>query len=197
MAQCPARYARASYRRFKAACDHFFSRRRGDSQETEAEYAKNLQEKEAICKQIEQLVTTEGATQEQLLGLTDTYASIGFVPRGDVQRIQKRFDKAVKKVVQKLEVSDTQKQKISAEVELSSLKASPGADRKIDQKENQLRRKISQMEDDIALWTNNISFFAASKGADKLKADFEQRIAQAQEEVEQLKAQLGALQNIR
>lgn len=84
-----------------------------------------------------------------------------------------------------------------AEVELSSLKASPGADRKIDKRENQLRRKISQMEDDIALWSNNISFFAASKGANQLKADFEKRIEQAQQEVNELKSQLSALQDIR
>ena len=185
------------YQRFKAACDYFFNRRRGQNEETEAEYINNLKEKERICEQIEQLAASDDASSETLLGLTDTYASIGFVPRKDMRRIQDRFDKAVKSVLQKLDMDDAERRKVKAEVELSSLKSSPGAERKIDQKENQLRRKISQMEDDIALWTNNISFFAASKGADKLKADFEQRIAQAQQEVDQLKAQLGALQDIR
>ena len=185
------------YRRFKAACDHFFNRRRGQNEEAEAEYTKNLAEKEQLCEQIEQLATAGDASSETLLGLTDAYAGIGFVPRKDVRRIQDRFDKAVKSVLKKSDMDDAEQRKVKAEVELSSLKSSPGAERKIDQKENQLRRKISQMEDDIALWTNNISFFAASKGADKLKADFEEKIAQAQEEVNQLKVQLGALQDIR
>ncbi len=193
----PGKVRESVYRRFKAACDEFFDRRRGDSEETEAEYAKNLRAKEQVCEQIEQLSKTEGATQEQLIKLTDAYAGIGFVPRQDVQPIQKRFDKAVKSAVQTLEIDDAQKQKISAEVELSSLKASPGADRKIEQKENQLRRKINQMEDEIALWGNNLSFFGASKGAEKLKADFEEKIAKAQQEVVQLKAQLRALRSMR
>ncbi len=150
----------------------------------------NLKEKERICEQIEQLAASGEASSDALLGLTDTYAGIGFVPRKDMRRIQERFDKAVKSVLKKSDMDDAEQRKVQAEVELSSLKSSPGAERKMDQKENQLRRKISQMEDDIALWTNNISFFAASKGADKLKADFEQRIAQAQEEVDQLKPSL-------
>ena len=185
------------YRRFKGACDHFFNRRRGQNEETEAEYVENLKKKEGICQQIEALAASGDASSDTLLGLTDTYASIGFVPRNDIRRIQDRFDKAVKSVLQKSDMDETEQRKVKAEVELSSLKSSPGADRKIDQKENQLRRKISQMEDDIALWTNNISFFASSKGADKLKADFEHRIEQAQKEVDQLKAQLDALQDIR
>lgn len=193
----PERVREDVYRRFKAACDHFFNRRRGQNEEAEAEYAKNLSEKERNCEQIEALAASGEASSDDLLGLTDAYANIGFVPRKDMRRIQDRFDKAVKSVLKKSDMDDAEQRKVKAEVELTSLKSSPGAERKIDQRENQLRRKISQMEEDIALWTNNISFFAASKGADKLKADFEQRIAQAQEEVDQLKTQLDALQDIR
>ena len=185
------------YRRFKAAADHFFNRRRGQSKEQEAEQVRNQQQKEAICQQIEELAKADKAKQEDLLALTDSYAAIGFVPREAIQPLQKRFDKAVRTVMKRLKLSDRQKQRVVAEVELSSLKASPGADRKIDKRENQLRRQISQMEDDIALWSNNISFFAASKGADKLKADFEKRIEEAQREVDELKSQLSALQDIR
>ncbi len=185
------------YRRFKAAADQFFNRRRGESKEQEAEQVRNQQQKEAVCQQIEDLAKVDKAKQEDLLSLTDSYAEIGFVPREVMQPLQKRFDKAVRTVMQRLKLSDRQKQRVVAEVELSSLKASPGADRKIDKRENQLRRQISQMEDDIALWSNNISFFAASKGADKLKADFEKRIEQAQQEVDELKSQLNALQDIR
>ena len=185
------------YRRFKAAADHFFNRRRGQSKEQEAEQVGNQQQKEAICQQIEELAKADKAKQEDLLALTDRYAEIGFVPRDAMQPLQKRFDQAVRTVMKRLKLSDRQKQRVVAEVELSSLKASPGADRKIDKRENQLRRQISQMEDDIALWSNNISFFAASKGADKLKADFEKRIEEAQREVDDLKSQLSALQDIR
>ena len=185
------------YRRFKAAADHFFNRRRGESKEQQAEQVRNQQQKEAICQQIEELAEVDKAKQEDLLALTDRYAEVGFVPREAMQPLQKRFDKAVRTVMKRLKLSDRQKQRVVAEVELSSLKASPGADRKIDKRENQLRRQISQMEDDIALWSNNISFFAASKGADKLKADFEKRIAEAQREVDDLKSQLSALQDIR
>jgi len=59
-----------------------------------------------------------------------------------------------------------------------------------------LRRKIKELEDNMALWNNNLAFFANSKTADKLKAEFDEKIDQAKEEVEQLKKQLKVLRNL-
>ena len=35
--------------------------------------------------------------------------------------------------------------------------------------------KLQQLKDDIALWENNLGFFANSKNADLLKAEFEKK----------------------
>ena len=43
------------------------------------------------------------------------------------------------------------------------------------------------LENDIAVLTNNLEFFAKSKNSDKLRAEVEKKIAQAELELEKLK----------
>jgi hypothetical protein len=49
------------------------------------------------------------------------------------------------------------------------------------------RKKIQALENDIAVLTNNLEFFAKSKNSDKLRAEVEKKIAQAELELEKLK----------
>ena len=49
------------------------------------------------------------------------------------------------------------------------------------------RKKIAALENDIAVLSNNLEFFAKGKNADKLRADFEKKIEAAEKELEKLK----------
>ncbi len=193
----PERQREAVYQRFKAACDHFFERRRNKNKESDSEYEKNLVAKQDICTQIEALASAGSKDTDQLKELSEKYSDIGFVPKNAIKSISQRFDKAVSHFVEKADVDEQQQHELKVETELISMKNSPGADRKMYNKENQLRKRIGRLEDDVALWKNNITFFASSKQADKLKADFEQRIEDATNELSDLKAQLNVVQNMR
>nr|WKN36130.1 DUF349 domain-containing protein [Tunicatimonas sp. TK19036] len=194
----PEKFRETVYQRFKAACDHFFSRRRANSEETEVEYQKNLKAREEICARIEKLAEEKSSDIDELEELTAQYGETGFVPRGAMKSISERYQAAVDKFLSNAkELDDTQKQEVQVSIELGNIKNAPGANRKINQKEGSLRRQISRLEDDISLWKNNISFFASSKQADKLVADVEKKIDKASAELEQLKSQLDVLQNLR
>ena len=193
----PGRVREEIYQRFRAACDHFFEQRRSSHQEQDNEYAQNLKAKQEVCAQIEQMTKSGINDTQKLVELSDRFAAIGFVPRNAMKSIAQRFEKAVAAFLKQAEVDESEKKEVQSEVALASLKNSPDADRKIDRKESSLQRKISQLEDDIALWENNMSFFAASNKANKLKADFEKRIEDARQEVDTLKSQLKAVRNIR
>lgn len=54
---------------------------------------------------------------------------------------------------------------------------------------SETRRKINALENDIATYRNNIEFFARSKNADKLRADIEKKIADAQKQLDVLRSQ--------
>ncbi len=193
----PDRVREEVYQRFKAACDHFFERRRSQHKAVDSEYEQNLKAKKEICAQIEKIAQAEEDDPEKLVALSEQFSEIGFVPRHAIKSINERFDKAIRSFIKQSDLDEQEKQELKMEAELTAIKNSPSADRKIHHRESQLRKKISRLEEEVALWRNNITFFASSKQADKLKADFEKKIEQATDELEELKSQLGILQNIR
>ncbi|MEM8966912.1 MAG: DUF349 domain-containing protein [Bacteroidota bacterium] len=195
----PERARESVYQRFKAACDAFFERRRNNSQEAEVEYQKNLKVREEICEKIENLAKERSNDLDALTELIQQYSETGFVPRSAMKTIGDRYQQAVNQFVENAEdLDENQKKEVLVEIELGTLKGSPGGQRRINQKEGSIRRQISRLEDDIALWKNNISFFtSSSKQANKLIADVEQKIEKATAEVEQLKLQLDIVRNLK
>ncbi|WPP51322.1 DUF349 domain-containing protein [Catalinimonas niigatensis] len=194
----PEKIRNEIYHRFKKACDAFFERKRESNKEIESAYEKNLEAKEAICTKIENLAKEGSSDTDQLHELSEEFAEIGFVPRNAIKKINQRFEKAVETFMKEAKGLDAQqKDDLKLELEVTTIKGSPRAERKLDHKQFSLRKKISKLEEDISLWKNNIGFFANSKQADKLKKEYEQKIEEAGEELEQLKSQLDIIENMR
>lgn len=169
----------------------FFELKRQASSEVDKEYAENLAKKEALIAQIKASVA-ENADLQILAEYKKQFASIGFVPKKDMQRIQSAFVEAINlfvKSASNLTAGDREKLMLQNEVDVV-LKSGKGGSKSLGKQENDLRRKIKAMEDDIALWRNNIEFFGPSRGADKIKADFEKKIAKAEKELNALQDKL-------
>jgi hypothetical protein len=194
----PEKQREVIYQKFKKACDTFFERKRESNKEQESAYHQNLEAKENICEQIETLAKEGSSDSEKLYELSEAFASIGFVPRNAIKKISQRYEKALEAFMKNAKGLDgQQKDDLKLELEVTSIKGTPRAERKLDHKQSSLRKKISRMEEDISLWKNNISFFAHSKQADKLKQEYEQKIIEASAELEHLKAQLDMIENMR
>jgi hypothetical protein len=194
----PEKQRNEIYKKFKAACDTFFERKRESNKEQETAYQQNLKAKEAICEQIETLAKEGAKDTDKLYELSEAYAKIGFVPRNTIKKIAQRYEKAVESFMnQAKELDPQQKEELKLELEVTGMKGSPRAERKLDHKEFSLRKKINRLEEDISLWKNNISFFANSKQANQLKQEYEQKIEEASAELAHLKAQLDLIENMR
>lgn len=185
------------YKRFKAACDFFFNKRREQGKEAEKEYEENLKQKEVICGQIASVKDSDGV--EKVLELQNEYAKIGFVPRDSMKSIQEKFDAAIESVLETLTKgkSDDEKEELSNKIEVNMLSNSPSAQKKVERKQISARKKISHLENDISTWKNNLAFFANSKNADKLKAEFEKKIEDSENELDRLKKQLRLLNSVK
>lgn len=181
------------YQKFKAACDMFFENRRNRAKEAEKDYHDNLKAKQEICEKINALAAEEGNTKETFNQLVHDYAEIGFVPRENIKSIQKKFADAVDKYVESTDTDELQREKLRMSAQIQKMKGQPNAGRKIHKKENAIRKQISELENNISLWKNNMEFFAQSRTADKLKQEMEGKIKDAQDEVKNLKMQLRML----
>jgi hypothetical protein len=190
----PEKFREKVFKEFKDACDYFFSQRRGQQGKVEQEQIDNLNVKTAVIEELERRVNENTATVELLRELQDKYNSIGFVPKKDITVIRNRYHEAVQKFVDAIPaLSEDDKSRVLLENQLSDLKKDPMADKKIFQKELVIRKKITKVENDIALWKNNLEFFGKSKNAESVRDEFNQKIKEATDHLHQLKQQLKML----
>ncbi len=89
----PRKRSDAVWKRFRAACDRFFERRKPYLDEMLAELTQNLEKKEAMCAQAEALADSTDWKEAslQLRDLQGDWRRIGPVPRKDMNAVNKRF----------------------------------------------------------------------------------------------------------
>ncbi|GAA4395504.1 DUF349 domain-containing protein [Nibrella viscosa] len=191
--QVPEKQKNSIFDRFKTACDAFFNRKRSKNQAVEKEFEENLAKKIALCERIE-AAAREGVDLSSLNEFKREWASIGFVPKKDMQSIQKRYINAINALVGSTgKLSSKEKERVMLENE-AELAREGGGSRELYKREGDIRRRITSLENDIATYRNNIEFFARSKGADKLRADIDRKIEAAQKQVDDLRHQLKVIQ---
>ncbi len=192
----PEKFREKLFQEFKQACDHFFEQRRGQFEKVDREQEDNLREKQEICAELERLATEGAGTLEQFNELQNKFNSIGFVPKKAVAAIKARFTESAEKVLATLQLSEDARDRVVLEMQLGSLKNDPQADRKLYQKEQVIRKRITKVENDIAVLRNNLEFFGRSKNADKFRDEFNAKIGVASAHLMQLKNQLKMLRAV-
>ena len=187
----PGKEREKIYKKFKAACDEFFNKKRGHSKEMESSYDDNLKKKEDICASLEALIGAEDLLPEQVYELQDAFNAIGFVPKKAIKSIQNRYQEALNKIIaQAKEFDEDELTELKSLVRINKIKSGPHGDHKLQRKEHSIKRKIQTLEKDVSTWNNNLSFFANSKTANEMLKDFEEKIKKAEEELVELKEEL-------
>jgi hypothetical protein len=184
----PEKYKDSLFEEFKGICDTYFNNKREESKSQDSEYDKNLEAKTAICVEIEKLVEAGDTDLSRLPEFKKSFNAIGFVPRKDMKSIQDRFIKAINSYVKAASGLDkTEKDKLMLQNEAEVVLKAGG---NLGKAENDIRRKIKALEDEITLTKNNLEFFGFSKNADKLKAEYQKKIDKAEAELKDLNAKL-------
>ncbi len=188
--QVPEKFKDTIFDRFKKACDAYFDRKRAKNSEVEREFVENLTKKQAICEKIEAGAKAGEANLKDLNAFKSEWSSIGFVPKKDMQAINKRYIDAVNSYVSTIgKLSSKEREQVILENEVSM--ATDGESvRNLQRKETDIRRRMTQIENDLTIWQNNIEFFGRSKNGEKVRAEFEKKIIAAQKQLADLKHQL-------
>ncbi|WP_228780207.1 DUF349 domain-containing protein [Aquiflexum lacus] len=178
------------YKKFKLACDTFFENRRNSTKQINKEFDENLKTKEALCQKIIEDSKGSDLSESALEALISEFNAIGFVPRKNMKEIMAKFNEAVDTYVKNMGIGGGEKEEFLFRLNLNKLQTDPNSNRVLNKKEHGIRKQISDLENNITLWKNNLEFFAASKTADKLKDQFDEKIRKAETEVEKLKKKL-------
>lgn len=181
------------YKRFKSACDTFFENRRNSNKASNAEFESNLIKKKEICKQIQELGGTDNPNEEQLIQLITNFNEVGFVPRKNMKEMQVLFKSAVESYLEKLSPNNGDKEDFLFRLNLNKIQSDPNSIKTLNKKEHGIRKQITDLENNVTLWKNNLDFFASSKTADKLRDQFDIKIQKAEEEIDKLKKKLSII----
>ena len=184
----PKRHSDAVWKKFRAACDKFFEAKSYYFSNAKTIEADNLAKKEEIIKKIleHQFSEDKNENLDTMKAYQREFLELGHVPRKDKDRVYEEFRTAVNKRFGDLKMSMDDVKKGNFKSKIDNILNSPNADRILDKEKRFLMNKLQQLKDDIALWENNLGFFANSKNADLLKAEFEKKIESAREEVKEL-----------
>ncbi len=196
----PDKYSDKIWERFRAACNEFFDRKQNESQQKEAEQEKLSSEKsnylEELTGQMDQhvhpIIGSLTHFQEMLAKWRSFETGGG---RANAQ-LEERFYTLMEKYLDTVpDITNEEKCDLLFKLQLNKLKSGPDSSAKLQQREQGLRREISQLENDIRTLKTNIEFFAKSKNAEKLREEYEARTQDAYQRIEMLQKQLKELRS--
>lgn len=181
------------WKRFRAACDHFFNNKSEYYANIEKEFDSNLKKKQEIIESVKNYKFTSDVNEnyEALKKFQEDFSEIGFVPYKMKDKIQNEFREELNKQFDKLKVDDDEKKLLKFQNRLETLQHKPKASTKIKHERDKFFNKIKKLESNITLWENNIGFFSAdSKEAQEMLNDYKEKIESARKEIEILEEKI-------
>jgi len=186
------------WREFRESCDEFFNRRNKHRDGRDEREQENLKSKEQLLAELSAWIPEKGKRNENIAALKEfgeKWRNIGFVPFDKKDQIGSKYKELMDEKYGALDIDNNERKKIRLEEKIETLKDSNKSDVLIKREQDHIRNKISKLKSDIIQFENNMGFFAASKGADKLKEEVEKKVDRAKKEIEALKEQLNILRN--
>ena len=172
----PRKKSEQIWKRFRAACDTFFTAR-DNRPDGPGSMGANLAAKKALIEEIKAYVPADAAADAAAAkDFAAKWNEIGFVPFKEKDKIQTQYREAMQEKFPRSAGNG----------------GSRGGERRPLSEKDKLKEQFSALQQEIQTYENNIGFFGLSKGAEKLKAQMQERIDSAKLKLEELKAQIRA-----
>ncbi|MDR3366072.1 MAG: DUF349 domain-containing protein [Prevotellaceae bacterium] len=193
----PHKHSDAVWKRFRAACNKFFDRKKEYFATQDARYDENLKKKEELIGEIKKFVTSDNPSDNlaAIKEFQQRWSEVGYVPMKHKERLQKEYRTAIDALFEALHVSDADRQLISFKARIASSADKHG--RQMPHEREKLEQQLKRLKNDIQLWENNIGFFARSKNAEKLVQEVKNNIEKARKELSVVTQKLALLRNVK
>ena len=175
----PRKKSEQIWKRFRAACDEFFTAR-DNRPSGPGNLGANLEAKKAL---IEQINAWDGDPAEASV-FQEKWNTIGFVPFKEKDAINAAYREAMAEKFPGFGQRGPRRQ--------------PGQNRGQERKplteKDKLKEQFNTLQQEIQTYENNIGFFGLSKGAEKLKAQMQEKIDAAKQRLEELKLKIRSIE---
>lgn len=180
------------WKRFRAACDHFFENKNKHFGTQDVEFDKNLEAKLALIEEINNYVSeSDSADLAAFKDFQKRWESIGFVPFKMKDKVSEAYNSALSEKFGdvKNQLSERRPRRSNRQERGNRQDRAPRSER------DRLIQKFVKIEQEIATYENNIGFFAKSKNADALLEGLRKKIDVAKEELKQIEEQIKVIDN--
>lgn len=188
----PRKYSDVIWKRFRAACDHFFENKSKHFSSIDGEQTDNLKRKRALLEEVKQFALSgdDGADLDKLKEFQRNFTEIGHVPFKDKDAIQNEFRDVINHHFDSLRIDEKRRNLMKFKNKVAGNTSSGKGQNKNRFEREKYMTKLKQMETDLALLDNNIGFFANTKNAEALIGDVNLKIANTKEKIEFLKEKI-------
>ncbi len=191
----PRRHSDKIWKRFRSACDTFFTRKSEHFTGIRGREDENLAKKNALIKEIEGFAVkkTKAENLDAVKAFQRAWMEIGHVPIKVKDQLHAQYRKAIDNLFEKMKISESEMSATEYRGMIENMKDDPDSRDRVRRERNTLNIKVNKLREEIMLWENNIGFFANSKQADIMKAEYEKKISKAKNELKLLEAKLKIL----
>lgn len=176
------------WKRFRAACDHFFDNKEKNYGGVDPKLVENLQAKLALIEEVKAYEPVDDQADFQAArDLLSRWNAIGYVPLKEKNRIGAEFKEAM--AARFPDFSLDPRARRAPRKEGRNRQAAPRSEHDI------LVQQFRIKESELATYENNIGFFAASRGAEALIAQLQEKIEKTRTELQELEERIKSLEN--
>ena len=189
------RHSDAVWKRFIAACDHFFEQRKQQHADVHAVEHANLKAKKEIIAKLKAMLEGEPADDaaQQVRELIAQWQGIGHVPFKEKDKIFHEYRDLVDQAFDKFDIRGSRAQLANFESNLSKME---GTDRVYHERER-LVRAYEQKNNELKTYENNMGFFnAQSKTGNSIVKEMERKIERLKEDIALLEAKIKMLDSV-
>ena len=175
----PRKKSEQIWKRFRAACDEFFTAR-DNRPAGPGNLGANLEAKKALIEEIK----AWNGDAEAAADFAAKWNAIGFVPFKEKDAIAAAYKEAMAAKFPGFGARGPRRQAAQGR----------GQERKPLTEKDRLKEQFNALQQEIQTYENNIGFFGLSKGAEKLKAQMQEKIDAAKVRLEELKAKIRSIE---
>ena len=193
-AYVPKSQSEKVWSRFRNACNTFFDKKKVHFMALDAKKKESLKKKLTFLNELNKRVFTDKGKDNfsELQNIIKDWNKIGPVPRGK-ENIELQFRQTMDGFYKSLKINQKELIELKFKNKLDNIKNN---EFKLEKERQFIHNKISESQKEITQYENNMSFFANSKGTEKLKEQVYKKITDCQAKIEELKLQLRLLNEV-
>ena len=191
----PKRHSDKIWKRFRSACDAFFTSKSEHFSGVKGVEEENLRLKRELLERIQayELKKERSENMDAIKGFQREWMAIGYVPMKYKDSTQNEYRKLIDGLFDKMKATENEISTAEYRNMVEGLKDDPESRDKVRKERNILTNKITKLREEIIVLENNIGFFSNSKQSELMRAEYEKKINRAKNEVKVLEAKLKIL----